>query len=289
MQDKGDIVKVKMIKFNLPLNEKSCRTKKDIAENFNLLELLAYYYSGRLTLWCRVRKLMDEVEILEEIKSEDEERIGEKLCDMFEVEKQSVKQEKKKLEKQKSEQEEVKRKAQEEKREQEEARKKKEEEERNRKEKKAQERLNITAGKIKCIRISNIDEFNLTNHDNIIPLFLNYNHKETNRRPKVILASKDKDKDKDKDKSMEVYLSHIKFQSSDIPGTMILLDYKLYNGVKIKALGNIAESNFTYYFYIYDVDNKIKGCEPKPFTETAIKLIGRYISRDKLLQGIKGA
>ncbi len=76
---------VKMIKFNLPLDDASCKSKEDIAHNFNLPELIDHFKSGRLMLWCRVRKFEQEIKELELLKNKNNKDIAEKLCEIFDV------------------------------------------------------------------------------------------------------------------------------------------------------------------------------------------------------------
>ncbi len=279
-------MKVKMIKFNLPLGEKSCRTKEDITENFNLLELLEYCKSGRFTLWCKVRKFEDMVTKLDNLKNENDEIIGEKLCDIFGVEKRSVRQEKilQAEEVARKQAEEVARKQAEEV-----ARKQAEEVARKRAEevarKRADDRLNITLNKVKCIKIGSFDGSFLI-RDDIIPLFINFNTNKSKGKVDLIFRSGDNHK------SIDIRASHIDIQNGDIREQIEVVKYQPFHGIFIhyrKGYTEPKRSYKTYYLYVYDIYNKLDDYKKEIFVEEAKINIFKHLNPQRILKGIKDA
>lgn len=75
----------KAIKFNLTLDKYPVRDLEDLREHFNLDDLLAAYQNKILHRWLNVRNLHTESYQLMDINSEDEIRIAESLCKIFQV------------------------------------------------------------------------------------------------------------------------------------------------------------------------------------------------------------
>jgi len=77
---------IKLVKFNLLVDEKRCRSIEDLRDNFNLLDVLEHFERGKLEKWLKIRKFDSYYEQIKAI--EDKEitpELLQKLCDIFEV------------------------------------------------------------------------------------------------------------------------------------------------------------------------------------------------------------
>jgi hypothetical protein len=75
----------KRVKFNLIIDDKAVRDLNGIKENFNIDDLIDYYYSGILERWLDVRGFEDELNRIRDIKSNKLFDIVTKLADIFQV------------------------------------------------------------------------------------------------------------------------------------------------------------------------------------------------------------
>ncbi|MEA3228147.1 MAG: DUF1566 domain-containing protein [Campylobacterota bacterium] len=76
----------KLVKFNLLVDGQKCKRVEDIQENFNLLDLLEHFESGKLEKWLKVRKYQ-EFEVVKSVdKSLTLKEIAQKLCEIFTME-----------------------------------------------------------------------------------------------------------------------------------------------------------------------------------------------------------
>lgn len=76
----------KIIKFNILVGGKPCRSIIDIQKHFNIFDILALFTSGRLNKWARSRRLIELINQLDEIKLDVDAFITAKnLCLLFDV------------------------------------------------------------------------------------------------------------------------------------------------------------------------------------------------------------
>ena len=77
---------MKPIKFDLIVDNAPCHNLKTLQDNFNILDVVSHFDSGRLTRWLTVRNLaeLDAVQAID--KSQDKIAIAKALCVIFNVE-----------------------------------------------------------------------------------------------------------------------------------------------------------------------------------------------------------
>lgn len=76
----------KTIKFNLNCDGTSVRTIEDLREHFCIQEVLDYYKKGILARWLKVHDYNAELEKLEKISSEDDEKVISGIVQILDVE-----------------------------------------------------------------------------------------------------------------------------------------------------------------------------------------------------------
>ncbi len=76
---------MKLVKFNLIVDEEKCRTVEELRDNFNLINILEHFESGKLEKWLKVRKY-EELEVIKTIdRGGDTLDIAKRLCEVFEI------------------------------------------------------------------------------------------------------------------------------------------------------------------------------------------------------------
>ncbi|MDP1614356.1 MAG: DUF1566 domain-containing protein [Methylococcales bacterium] len=77
---------MKPIKFDLIVDRVRCHDIKTLQENFNILDVMEYFESGKLEKWLNVRNI-SEFEAIQAIdKQQDKVTIAKLLCNIFHVE-----------------------------------------------------------------------------------------------------------------------------------------------------------------------------------------------------------
>jgi hypothetical protein len=299
-------MKIKMIKFSLPLDGKSCKTQEDIAHNFNLPELIEHYKSGRLLLWCRVRKLEKVIEVLESITEKNNHRkIAEKLCEIFEVDTNDLVESVMVYEYiddafSLSSQERVKAIFKQYKDEYLEVMRRKEVLEKEKKEaikaeilkKEKAEKENIILSKIKCVKYEYPNSY-ILKEKKFIPLYVHYNTDTTyNARRPMLIKSSIKGEVLIVDEVFgNAYLDNI---ISQIKSTFHKYEYLLFDRLKLegKIGSELKQSKIRdFHIYVYDINNTINDidCITNSNTKVISKNIYNTIDREKLLQSANNA
>jgi len=78
---------MKQIKFNLILDGKPVRTIEELQDNFNLDDILDYFFNGLLEKWLKVRKYDSFLAQVQTIHAKIEiVEISKKLINIFDIE-----------------------------------------------------------------------------------------------------------------------------------------------------------------------------------------------------------
>lgn len=76
----------KQIKFDLPSDGNQCRDIEQLRDNFNILDVLAHFQSGKLAKWLKVRDNNDYLLLIEAIdRNVTNIDIAQRLCSIFEI------------------------------------------------------------------------------------------------------------------------------------------------------------------------------------------------------------
>ena len=73
-------------KFNLLVDGQKVRTLEELRKNFNLEDILAYFYSGKLQNWLSSRDYKHELDQVKDIASSNKLDVSSKLLDIFKIE-----------------------------------------------------------------------------------------------------------------------------------------------------------------------------------------------------------
>ena len=73
-------------KFNLLIDGQKVRTLEELRKNFNLEDILAYFYSGKLQNWLSSRDYKHELDQVKDIASSNKLDVSSKLLDIFKIE-----------------------------------------------------------------------------------------------------------------------------------------------------------------------------------------------------------
>ena len=73
-------------KFNLLVDGQKVRTLEELRKNFNLEDILAYFYSGKLQNWLDSRDYKHELDQVKDIASSNKLDVNSKLLDIFKIE-----------------------------------------------------------------------------------------------------------------------------------------------------------------------------------------------------------
>ena len=73
-------------KFNLLVDGQKVRTLEELRKNFNLEDVLEYFYSGKLQKWLASRDYKHELDQVKDIASSNKLDVNSKLLDIFKIE-----------------------------------------------------------------------------------------------------------------------------------------------------------------------------------------------------------
>ena len=73
-------------KFNLLVDGQKVRTLEELRENYNLEDILAHFYSGKLQKWLASRDYKHELDQVKDIASSNKLDVSSKLLDIFKIE-----------------------------------------------------------------------------------------------------------------------------------------------------------------------------------------------------------
>ena len=73
-------------KFNLLVDGQKVRTLEELRENYNLEDILAHFYSGKLQKWLASRDYKHELDQVKDIASSNKLDVSSKLLDIFNIE-----------------------------------------------------------------------------------------------------------------------------------------------------------------------------------------------------------
>ena len=73
-------------KFNLLVDGQKVRTLEELRKNFNLEDVLEYFYSGKLQKWLASRDYKHELDQVKDIASSNKLDVSSKLLDIFNIE-----------------------------------------------------------------------------------------------------------------------------------------------------------------------------------------------------------
>ena len=78
---------IKLVKFNLLVDNKRCRSLEDLQNNFNLFDVLEHFERGKLEKWLKTRKYEEHYQQIRTLKEERKTTIqtAQKICEIFNI------------------------------------------------------------------------------------------------------------------------------------------------------------------------------------------------------------